>query len=173
MTRSETIAANANQWVVLTWALRRDSDSALDPYIGMRVNDSGSAASGSADFRCYYYNSKVRIGEWMLITCAVQPLVAMTTLMMYLYPYGTVSVPDGLNYTHRWPTVYVVDDINDLRPYFSIEDARKVAAAPTSGTWVVGDRVFNSAPAAGGAPGWVCTTAGTPGTWKAQAVLAA
>jgi hypothetical protein len=49
----------------------------------------------------------------------------------------------------------------------------KATAAPTAGTWAVGDTVWNTAPAAGGVPGWVCTTAGTPGTWKAMAVLAA
>jgi hypothetical protein len=37
---------------------------------------------------------------------------------------------------------------------------------PTSGTYVVGDIVWNNAPAASGYIGWVCTTAGTPGTWK-------
>lgn len=39
-------------------------------------------------------------------------------------------------------------------------------AAPTSGYWQVGDKVYNSAPAAAGVIGWVCTTAGAPGTWK-------
>ena len=38
-------------------------------------------------------------------------------------------------------------------------------AAPTVGAWAIGDRVFNSTPTAGGNTGWVCTTAGTPGTW--------
>lgn len=46
-------------------------------------------------------------------------------------------------------------------------------AAPTSGTWIRGDVVWNSTPSAGGAPGWVCVTTGTPGTWKAMASLAA
>lgn len=46
-------------------------------------------------------------------------------------------------------------------------------AAPASGTWAHGDRVWNSTPSAGGTPGWVCTTAGTPGTWKAMANVAA
>lgn len=41
------------------------------------------------------------------------------------------------------------------------------AAAPTVGTAKVGDIVFNTAPSAGNAALWVCTTAGTPGTWKA------
>lgn len=47
------------------------------------------------------------------------------------------------------------------------------SAAPTVGTWAVGDRVWNSAPSAGGTPGWVCTTGGSPGTFKAMANLAA
>jgi hypothetical protein len=47
------------------------------------------------------------------------------------------------------------------------------SAAPTTGTWLRGDVVWNTAPAAAGAPGWVCVTGGTPGTWKAMANVAA
>jgi len=39
-------------------------------------------------------------------------------------------------------------------------------AAPTKGTWSAGDVVINSAPSAGSAYGWICTTAGTPGMWR-------
>lgn len=39
-------------------------------------------------------------------------------------------------------------------------------AAPTTGNWSNGDIVFNTAPASAGTIGWVCTTAGAPGTWK-------
>lgn len=46
-------------------------------------------------------------------------------------------------------------------------------AAPTSGRYAVGDVVYNSAPAAGGTIGWVCTTAGTPGTWKTFGAISA
>jgi hypothetical protein len=45
-------------------------------------------------------------------------------------------------------------------------------APPTGGTWKQGDLCWNTTPAAGGTPGWVCVTAGTPGTWKAMANLA-
>jgi hypothetical protein len=45
------------------------------------------------------------------------------------------------------------------------------SAAPVAGVWNVGDICFNTAPAANNTPGWVCTTAGTPGTWKAMANL--
>jgi hypothetical protein len=59
-----------------------------------------------------------------------------------------------------------------LAEYFlgSGADARcvdKGAAAPTTGHHAVGEIRWNSAPAPGGKVGWVCTAAGTPGTWKA------
>ena len=38
-------------------------------------------------------------------------------------------------------------------------------AAPTGGTWNVGDTYWNETPAIGEPTMWVCTTAGTPGTW--------
>jgi hypothetical protein len=46
-------------------------------------------------------------------------------------------------------------------------------AVPTVGTWNQGDICFKENPSAGGVPGWVCVSAGTPGTWKAMAALAA
>jgi len=46
-------------------------------------------------------------------------------------------------------------------------------APPAAGAHAQGEIVFNSAPSAGGAPGWVCVAAGSPGTWKAMASLAA
>ena len=44
--------------------------------------------------------------------------------------------------------------------------------SPTAGTWAVGDQAWKSDPASLSNPGWVCTAAGTPGTWKAMANLA-
>ena len=47
------------------------------------------------------------------------------------------------------------------------------SAPPTTGSgWAPGDIVWNSAPTAGGTPGWVCTSAAGSGTWKAMANLA-
>lgn len=43
--------------------------------------------------------------------------------------------------------------------------------APTSGTWNVGDIVLNANPASGGYIGYVCTVAGTPGTWKSYGAI--
>lgn len=46
-------------------------------------------------------------------------------------------------------------------------------AIPTAGTYRLGDRVWNNAPAASGTIGWVCTAAGTPGTWKTFGAIGA
>lgn len=53
--------------------------------------------------------------------------------------------------------------------------ARHTAAttAPTMGQWARGDITWNSAPAALGYVGWVCVTAGTPGTWKGFGIIQA
>jgi len=45
------------------------------------------------------------------------------------------------------------------------------AALPTHGTWVRNSIVWNTEPAAAGYIGWVCVTAGTPGTWKGFGVI--
>lgn len=73
------------------------------------------------------------------------------------------------------PQLPVVKQLNDEWRHYT-EAGKNVTfgtAAPTTGTWAVGDKRWNTAPVAAGAPGWVCTTAGTPGTWKAMAALAA
>jgi hypothetical protein len=46
-------------------------------------------------------------------------------------------------------------------------------AAPASGAWARGDRVYNLEPSAGGTEGWVCVTGGTPGTWKTFGAISA
>lgn len=46
-------------------------------------------------------------------------------------------------------------------------------AAGSTDAFIRGDRCWNSAPGASVTPGWICVTAGSPGVWKAMAVLAA
>jgi len=55
--------------------------------------------------------------------------------------------------------------ITEVRTDSSLVYCRGIAI-PTKGTWVVGDKIMNIVPAGGGYEGWVCITAGTPGTWK-------
>jgi len=47
------------------------------------------------------------------------------------------------------------------------------SAAPTSGYYVRGDKVYDDTPSASGTMGWVCVTAGSPGTWKTFGAISA
>lgn len=44
-------------------------------------------------------------------------------------------------------------------------------APPTAGTYKAGDRFLNQSPTVGQPRGWVCTVAGTPGTWVSEGNL--
>lgn len=46
-------------------------------------------------------------------------------------------------------------------------------APPTSGTYRVGDILFNESPTAGGFVGWVCVASGSPGAWKTWGPISA
>lgn len=45
--------------------------------------------------------------------------------------------------------------------------APSAAAAPTTGTYVQGNVIWNSGATASTTPGWICTVSGSPGTWVA------
>lgn len=47
-----------------------------------------------------------------------------------------------------------------------IKDVPYLSSSPSAGAWELGDIAYNSSPTAGGFIGWVCVSAGTPGTWK-------
>ncbi|UAV84366.1 putative tail fiber protein [Bacillus phage phi18] len=47
-----------------------------------------------------------------------------------------------------------------------VRNIEKHTSAPTTGTWNVGDIIMNSNPDVLSKRGWVCTTAGTPGSWQ-------
>ena len=72
----------------------------------------------------------------------------------------------------------VLPAANEVASFFMIGGCKfdRGTAPPTDGSWCnAGDVRFNSAPAASGAPGWMCTTAGTAGgtaVWKAMGNLA-
>jgi hypothetical protein len=46
------------------------------------------------------------------------------------------------------------------------------STVPSTGTHTAGRRVYNGAPSSGAPIGWVCTAAGTPGTWASMGNLA-
>jgi hypothetical protein len=87
------------------------------------------------------------------------------------------DVGEVLVYTQNALPQYATFNVGTVNTKYSVRHAgsqsSRTAAAPTGGWWRVGEIVWNSAPTAGGNIGWVCTTEGNPGTWKAFGTIAA
>ena len=115
--------------------------------------------------------------KWRRIVIAFRAGTTNTPLL-YCYPNDSVGATVSFSHLH---SLRIASGGDMSQAYAMVREGLfnnnqyefVYSAAPTVGTWKVGDRVWNTAPAAAGTPGWVCTTAGTPGTWKAMAVLAA
>jgi hypothetical protein len=69
--------------------------------------------------------------------------------------------------------IYLEQTISVTSRLGNINSISYALAAPVSGTWRVGDIVYNTAPAPSGFIGFVCTVAGTPGTWKTFGAISA
>jgi hypothetical protein len=87
---------------------------------------------------------------------------------------ATVSPLLNVEQLHRWR---VSENWNEGVRFDYESDGKNIVAwltdHPAASTWVVGDRWVRITPVAAGVPGGRCVTAGTPGTWKYEAVLAA
>jgi parallel beta-helix repeat protein len=91
-----------------------------------------------------------------------------TTASTYRSEATMVTLKDNIHggyFGGTFPTITTTTTGKPFRDFMQ-------SAAPVAGTWARGDRVWNTAPSAGGVLMWVCTTAGTPGTWKAVAIAA-
>ena len=87
-------------------------------------------------------------------------------------PESSITAPVGSLYTRtdgsRRNTLYVKETGTANTGWTPSITANRQSAVPSSGTWAIGDIIYNSVPTAGGGAspylGWVCVTAGTAGT---------
>jgi hypothetical protein len=81
----------------------------------------------------------------------------------------TIPLCDSGTLAYGMPAVHKGNIVGSWRPYGYTESHVNAIhygkTVPSTGTWYLGDIVFNSNPGAYGAIGWQCITAGTPGTW--------
>lgn len=85
---------------------------------------------------------------------------------------GQPNYLDNLNWKLTQILREYAQQINLVSEGYVQGTTNAATAAPTTGTWNVGDFVRNKTPAELGAAsskyvitGWICTVAGTPGTW--------
>ena len=63
-----------------------------------------------------------------------------------------------------------VGSFSNQRIFYASGSPQSTAPYSTA-AWIVGDRAFNTVPAVGSPKGWLCTVAGTPGTWVSEGNL--
>ena len=80
---------------------------------------------------------------------------AVATNQQSFYPNATLAIPQGLALGNPGENVGTL-----VRMYTG-------TVAPTTGTHVANELVFNKTPTAGAPFAWRCVTSGTPGTWEA------
>ena len=115
-------------------------------------------------------------GEWSFISFGVIPQSAATLVI----GVAGESIADGggngsVIEIDEISIVNGTESFNAVPRFQSIEFGPttfvSATAAPATGTWKVGDRAFNSTPVIGQPKSWVCTVAGTPGTWTSEGNL--
>lgn len=88
------------------------------------------------------------------------------------WPAGDTSDYVTITGNNWWRPGGALSSLHADTTMIHIEVEYRDSAAPTTGHWPKGAICWNSTPAAAQTPGWICTTAGEPGTWKAMANLA-
>ncbi len=151
--------------IIVATFLYRISDARGYYPVYVQISPDGNQSNGydgAAASEVYYFTDD----EWRVLTVGCVAKADWTSLTIGLYPYG-LNAPGvaGKVSLHRPPTVYKAASADCVQPY--IYSPFSAPAIPSGGSWKVGDRIVNSAPAAGGAFAWCCTVAGSPGTWKA------
>ena len=116
----------------------------------------------------------INAGEgWQVITATYRPQTA-GNLDVGVW-HVDVTAPGNTVYLDEMSLCFGEEGVINSAKFGSFELNNKTmtyaTAAPSTGTWKVGDRIFNSAPSVGQPKGWICTVAGTPGTWVSEGNL--
>jgi len=88
---------------------------------------------------------------------------------------GTVNNPYIVATSNGAGMKFIGVDANQIKGTYYPENlvVEGYDSPPTAGKWAVGDRVKIKNVTAGGYSGYICTTLGTPGTWKQYGAILA
>jgi hypothetical protein len=154
-------AAWVGRPLTLTFLTKVVTEGYVFPYLGITGGPLTNSNTGRANFGT----------GWQMLSITILPQQAGAMDVGFRFQ-GVSEV-----YIDEAHLAFGTDGIPNPAVWKSFElgDATHItaAAAPTTGTWRVGSVVWNTAPAAGGTAGWICTTGGSPGTWKTFGAISA
>jgi len=114
--------------------------------------------------------TQTAIGEWHVFLLGPISEPYDSRLWVRAYAAAGGNPANGTQITiDSWGVSFGGADYSNITKSFNLY----ASSFPTAGTWAQGDIAYDITPTASGNIGWVCTTAGTPGTWKAFGAIAA
>ena len=132
----------------------------------------------SSRFQCIYFNSGVGFdgaitGNTLIGGNAAIRLNAETTGPVFIHSnvFKDQTEVQIDNVAHAFLIEPVKNASGSGRNLTNVQTS--LTTAPINGTWVRGDIVWNALPGAGAYMGWVCTSGGSPGTWKGYGLIQA
>jgi hypothetical protein len=145
--------------------------------VAVNLNGSQTVINGIKDISCSYDTS----GDARVIFCGGTCTLALSgyneqfsTVVggttKYRVAFNAAATQIAINDRTVLPT-QVLDNGFFANAVYEGNRLSSVGNAPNYGTWVRGDNVLNGAAAVGQPKGWVCTVAGTPGTWVSEGNL--
>jgi hypothetical protein len=131
-----------------------------------------AVTSGTQDCIQLYLNATTD-GSGGNVALAEKRLHFETEFVEKAYIFSnTYSRTLSLNFLGNNPIDLKYLSIVELSDDYVVNESRIYAnAIPTQGVWEVGDTLYNSVPGTSGVIGWVCITAGTPGTWEPFGII--
>jgi len=158
---------------VYAWAIVKIPS--VDGVSEVRVGVGGALGSASFDIDSVSIVQDTLPDEWILV---VLPLATVFTSATYSnQAYLIFEGTDEANGKKFLIDSYGVEaggcTFKNIGTSFTPQSANylKGTAAPTTGTWAVGQRMQQQTPVVGQPKGWSCTVAGTPGTWVSEGNL--
>lgn len=129
----------------------------------------------TSDQSILYFNGSTTLSRGLGYASAKTSINSGDSVLFFLYARGAISTAtfyiEDVRIYLGWQYNYVPDTISQ-RNWSNGTSEIQGTAVPSTGTWKVGDKVWNTVPASGQPIGWVCTVAGTAGTWKAFGTIA-
>jgi hypothetical protein len=154
-------ASQLNQPITLTYVVKMVGNGFIYP-----VNSSYYA---TGENRVYAGNG------WCTVTHTFRPQSTSASPLMFGLATSGVGGVSTTIYVDEMSVCFGDEGVINTSKFGSFDLNQKTftsaTAAPTTGTWKVGDRVFNSNPSVGQPKGWICTVAGSPGTWVSEGNL--
>jgi len=145
-----------------------DTSVVLSYILGGDINISGGLNKEGLISGTYLIPS-ANVKRIKLVFSLVSPTAYARIEEVALYKI-TTRITTGAIYSDNDSTFGFVGPFGPLLAYCS-GDTRVHNAAPLEDTWTVGDRVKQRVPAVGQPKAWMCTVAGTPGTWVSEGNL--